>query len=80
VATLGGLISLILLDRAQLADVRQDVNLITRQIRTVSTEQAGLNERAAKGRKNTEVLERKRPSQRNCCTARESVGRRSSPM
>jgi len=38
--TLGVLISLALADRAQLADVRGDVNRLTASIRRVSTEQS----------------------------------------
>ena len=40
VGTLGALISLILLDRTQLADVRHDVDQLNRQIRKVAAEQA----------------------------------------
>jgi Tfp pilus assembly protein PilN len=57
VVTLGGLISLILLDRAQLADVRQDVNQLNKQISQTNAQEATL---AAVLRRpeNTEVLER----------------------
>src|SRR6202049_4880726 len=57
VGTLGALISLILLDRTQLADVRHDVDQLNRQIRKVATDQAGLNA-VLRRPENTEVLER----------------------
>jgi Tfp pilus assembly protein PilN len=57
VGTLGALISLILLDRTQLADVRHDVDQLNRQIRKVAAEQAGLNA-VLRMPENTEVLER----------------------
>jgi Tfp pilus assembly protein PilN len=57
VATLGALVSLILLDRAQLADVRNDLNRLNRQIRTVNAEQAKLDA-VLRRPENTEVLER----------------------
>ena len=43
VATLGVLISLALSDRAQLADVRHEVDLLNRQVRSVQTQQARLD-------------------------------------
>jgi Tfp pilus assembly protein PilN len=57
VATLGALLSLILLDRAQLVDVRADLNRLNRQIRTVNAEQAKLDA-VLRRPENTEVLER----------------------
>ncbi len=57
VATLGALVSLVLLDRAQLADVRSDLNRLNRQIRTVNAEQAKLDA-VLRRPENTEVLER----------------------
>lgn len=57
VATLGFLISLALSDRAQLADVRHDVNQLNRQIRTITAQQASLDAVLRKPG-NTEVLER----------------------
>jgi Tfp pilus assembly protein PilN len=57
VATLGALISLILLDRSQLADVRGDLDRLNRQIRTVTVEQAKLDA-VLRRPENTEVLER----------------------
>ncbi len=57
VATLGGLVSLILLDRTQLADVRHDVDQLNRQIRKVAQDQAGLDG-VLRRPENTEVLER----------------------
>ncbi|PWU03738.1 MAG: hypothetical protein C5B51_18355 [Terriglobia bacterium] len=57
VATLGGLISLILMDRSQLADVRHDVEQLNRQIRKVAQDQAGLDT-VLRRPENTEVLER----------------------
>ncbi len=41
-ATLGALISLIMTDRAQMADVRRDVSRLNRQVRQASGEQARL--------------------------------------
>ncbi len=57
VATLGGLISLELVDRAQLADVRHDVDQLNRQIRDVTAQQAKLDA-VLRRPENTEVLER----------------------
>ena len=57
VATLGVLISLIVSDRAQLADVRGDVDRLNRQIRVVRTEQDRLDSVLRKP-ENAEVLER----------------------
>jgi type IV pilus assembly protein PilN len=55
-ATLGGLISLYLLDRAQVADVRLDLDRLNSQIRNVSTEQARFDA-ILRRPENTEVLE-----------------------
>lgn len=55
--TLGVLISLILVDRAQLADVRQDVAHFEAAIRQTSTEQAALDS-VLRRPENAEVLER----------------------
>jgi len=57
VATLGGLISLIMMDRAQLADVRHDVDQLNRQIRQITARQASLDA-VLRRPENTEVLER----------------------
>jgi Tfp pilus assembly protein PilN len=57
VATLGALISLILLDRSQMADVRHDQERLDREIRAVSVEQAKLDA-VLRRPENTEVLER----------------------
>jgi Tfp pilus assembly protein PilN len=57
VATLGGLISLILLDRAQLADVRINLARINREISRVNADQARLDA-VLRRPENTEVLER----------------------
>ena len=57
VATLGVLISLSLLDRSQLADVRHDVNQLDREIRKVTAQQAGLDA-VLRRPENTEVIER----------------------
>jgi Tfp pilus assembly protein PilN len=57
VVTLGGLISLILMDRAQLADVRGDLGRLNREIGKVSAEQARLDA-VLRRPENTEVLER----------------------
>jgi Tfp pilus assembly protein PilN len=57
VATLGGLISLFLLDRAQLADVRTNLARINREIRQVNADQARLDA-VLRRPENTEVLER----------------------
>jgi len=57
VATLGGLISLIMLDRSQLADVRRDVDQLNRQIRQINTQQARLDGVLHRP-ENTIVLER----------------------
>jgi hypothetical protein len=56
VATLGGLISLIMMDRAQSVDVRREVDRVERQIRQVTAQEASM---AAVLRRpeNTEVLE-----------------------
>ncbi|HWB83457.1 MAG TPA: PilN domain-containing protein [Bryobacteraceae bacterium] len=56
-ATLGVLISLILSDRSQLADVRRDLVRINRQIRATTTEQARLDALLRRP-ENAEVLER----------------------
>jgi len=55
--TLGVLISLILTDRAQLADVRQDVARLETEIRRASTQQSAL-ETVLRRPENAEVLER----------------------
>jgi type IV pilus assembly protein PilN len=57
VGTLGALISLIMADRAQFADVRSDVDGLNRQIRAVRTEQERLDAVLRKP-ENAEVLER----------------------
>ncbi|HLI85979.1 MAG TPA: PilN domain-containing protein [Bryobacteraceae bacterium] len=57
VATLGALISLILLDRSQTAEVRAALNRLNRQIRQVNAEQAKLDS-VLRRPENTEVLER----------------------
>jgi Tfp pilus assembly protein PilN len=57
IATLGALVSLILLDRAQLADVRKDLTHLNREILKVNAEQAKLDAVLRKP-ENTEVLER----------------------
>jgi len=57
VATLGGLISLILSDRAQVADVRRDVSQLNGQIRQVAAQQAKLDA-VLRRPENTVVLER----------------------
>jgi type IV pilus assembly protein PilN len=57
VATLGALISLALADRAQLADVRHEVELLNRQARTVAGQQARLDAVLHRP-ENAEVLER----------------------
>ena len=61
VATLGGLISLIMMDRAQLADVLVDVvpdiGQLNRQIRQITARQASLDA-VLRRPENTEVLER----------------------
>jgi Tfp pilus assembly protein PilN len=57
IATLGALISLILLDRTHLADVRADLNRLDRTVRTVNAEQAKLDA-VLRRPENTEVLER----------------------
>jgi Tfp pilus assembly protein PilN len=57
VATLSGLIFLILLDRSQLKDVRREVNGLNSELRRVTAEQAKLNA-VLKRPENTEVLER----------------------
>ncbi|MBV8732147.1 MAG: PilN domain-containing protein [Acidobacteriia bacterium] len=57
VVTLGGLGSLILLDRSQLADVRADLAHLNRAIRDVNAEQAKLDA-VLRRPENTEVLER----------------------
>ncbi len=56
VATLGVLISLALADRAQLADVRHDVDRLTRMVQRVSTEQAQ-QDAILRQPENAEVLE-----------------------
>jgi type IV pilus assembly protein PilN len=57
VGTLGVLISLIVADRALLADVRSDVDGLNRQIRTATAEQGRLDAVLRKP-ENAEVLER----------------------
>ena len=57
VGTLGALIALILADRAQLADVRSDVDRLNRQIRAATTEQGRLDA-VLRRPENAEVLER----------------------
>src|SRR6516162_2369906 len=57
VATLGALISLIMLDRSQSADVRNDLNRLNRQIRQIAGEQASLDA-VLRRPENTVVLER----------------------
>jgi type IV pilus assembly protein PilN len=57
VGTLGGLISLFLLDRSQLADVRHGVNQLEKDVRNVTKQQAGLDAILRKP-ENTEVIER----------------------
>ena len=57
VGTLGTLISLIVTDRALLADVRSDVDGLNRQIRTATAEQGRLDAVLRKP-ENAEVLER----------------------
>jgi type IV pilus assembly protein PilN len=56
-ATLGALIALIMADRAQLADVRGDVDRLNRQIRAATAEQGRLDAVLRKP-ENAEVLER----------------------
>jgi type IV pilus assembly protein PilN len=55
--TLGGLISLILLDRSQLADVRHDVNQLNREVQRVTAQQVSLDA-VLRRPENTEVIER----------------------
>ena len=57
VATLGGLISLVMLDRAQSADVRHDLDQLQRQVRGVASQQASLDT-VLRRPENTVVLER----------------------
>jgi Tfp pilus assembly protein PilN len=57
VATLGGLISLILMDRTQVADVRLDLARLDREIRRVTAEQSKFDA-VLRRPENTEVLER----------------------
>jgi len=57
VATLGVLSSLILMDRAQLADVRTDVSRLDRSLRQAAAEQAALDA-VLRQPDNAEVLER----------------------
>jgi type IV pilus assembly protein PilN len=57
VATLGALISLILVDRGQLADVRADLTRLSRDTAKVNAEQAKLDA-VLRRPENTEVLER----------------------
>ena len=57
VGTLGALIALIVADRTLLADVRNDVNGLNRQIRTATVEQGRLDAVLRKP-ENAEVLER----------------------
>jgi type IV pilus assembly protein PilN len=57
VGVLGGLISLILMDRAQFADVRQDLDRLNRQTRKVDAEQAQ-QDAILRRPENAEVLER----------------------
>ena len=56
-AALGALISLGLADRAQLADVRHEVDLLNRQVRSVQSDQARLDA-VLRRPENAEVLER----------------------
>jgi Tfp pilus assembly protein PilN len=56
-ATLGGLISLILMDRAQVADVRVDLTRLNLEIRKATAEQSKLDV-VLRRPENTEVLER----------------------
>jgi len=57
VATLGGLISLYLIDRSQLADVRQERGQLDKQMRAVAAQQTGLDA-ILRRPENTEVIER----------------------
>ena len=57
VATLGGLISLILLDRSQLADVRHEVNQLEKDKLAVTAQQASLDA-ILRRPENTVVIER----------------------
>ncbi len=57
VGTLAGLIALTLLDRAQLADVRHDLEQTNREIRAVAAQQASFDSVLRKP-ENAEVLER----------------------
>ena len=57
VATLGGLISLILLDRSQLGDVRREVNQLEKETRNVTAQQAALDA-VLRRPGNTVVIER----------------------
>jgi type IV pilus assembly protein PilN len=57
VVTLAGLISLVLVDRAQVADVRHDIDQLNRQIHQVTAQQAGFDAVLRKP-ENTVVLER----------------------
>jgi Tfp pilus assembly protein PilN len=57
VASLGALISLILLDRTQTAEVRSELDRLNRDIRKVSSAQSKLD-RVLRRPENTEVLER----------------------
>jgi Tfp pilus assembly protein PilN len=57
VATLGALVSLILTDRAQMADVRHDIDRLTREIRRQSAEESRLAA-VLNQSENAEVLER----------------------
>ncbi|MBV9504155.1 MAG: PilN domain-containing protein [Acidobacteriia bacterium] len=56
IVTLAGLISLVLLDRSQLADVRGDLSRLNSEIRRVNSEQARLDA-ILRRPENTEVLE-----------------------
>jgi type IV pilus assembly protein PilN len=57
VGTLGGLVAMIMADRAQLADVRNDVDRLNRQIRAATADQGRLDAVLRKP-ENAEVLER----------------------
>jgi Tfp pilus assembly protein PilN len=57
IVTLGALISLILMDRSQTAEVRADLDRLNREIRKINAEQAKLDA-VLRRPENTEVLER----------------------
>jgi type IV pilus assembly protein PilN len=56
-ATLGGLVSLALMDRAQMADTRSDLSALNREIRVLTAQEAQL-EAVLRKPENSEVLER----------------------